>query len=36
MEEPFSSLAERYLSTNETLRGVVGHPLLAWQLGETC
>jgi hypothetical protein len=36
MEEPFSSLAERYLSTNETLRGVVRHTLLARQLGETC
>jgi ubiquinone/menaquinone biosynthesis C-methylase UbiE len=34
LEDPFSGLAERYLSTNETLRGVVRHALVARQLGE--
>ena len=34
MEDPFSELAESYLSTNETLRGMVRHALVARQLGE--
>lgn len=34
MEDPFSDLAERYLATGETLRGVVRHALVARQLGE--
>lgn len=34
MEDPFSGLAERYLATGETLRGVVRHTLVVRQLGE--
>jgi len=34
MEDPFSRLAERYLSKDGTLRGVIRHSLVARQLGE--
>lgn len=34
MEDPFSELAERYLASGETLRGIVRHALVARQLRE--
>jgi S-adenosylmethionine-dependent methyltransferase len=34
MEDPFSGLAEPYLATEGTLRGVIRHTLVARQLGE--
>jgi S-adenosylmethionine-dependent methyltransferase len=34
VEDPFSDLADRYLATSKTIRGVVRHALVALQLGE--
>ncbi len=34
MQDPFFGLAERYLATGETLRGIIRHALVARQLGE--